>query len=289
MTRFQRLMALHRLSAPEGGGEGGSGGGEGRTPEQIAADEAAAAAAKAKKGGEGDDGNGGGEGKKAPTDEEARLLKDIMAKKKENARLKEEKEALEKRFEGIDPEEVRKLLQDRSDAETRKLEEKGEWDRLKSQMVEGFNKERGTLTEQLENERKEKSELKSQIAELTVGAAFSQSKYLPEEVAMTPRKARVVYGPHFEFVDGAVVGYDKPAGQANRTMLVNSAGEPLDFDAALKSIVEADPDRDEILRSKMKTGASSSTAKNASKPIKHQVELSASEKVAKGLGDLLKA
>lgn len=296
MTRIQRLMMHHRLQAPEGGGDGGSTGGSGEggsgdegknKPDDGGDDEGNGANEGKDDKGKSDD--GGVDGKKGGmSDADAKLLKDIMAKKRENAALHEQLDEIKKRFDGIDPEEVRKILKEREDAEQRKLEEKGDWDRLKSQLVENFDKERKTLASQLEAERAEKSQLQQQIADLTVGSAFSQSKFIGEELTLTRNKARAVYGAHFEFVDGKLIGYDKPAGAKERTMLIDSAGEPLGFDEALKSIVEADPDRDEIVRSKMKSGAGSNSDKNTGKPKTPVSELTAQEKVAKGMGEFLK-
>ncbi|WP_323016470.1 DUF6651 domain-containing protein [Castellaniella sp.] len=227
-------------------------------------------------------------GKHKPTDEEAKLLKDVMAKKRENERLTTELATLKKEFDGIDANAVRKILQERQDAETRKLEEKGEWERLKGQMVDGFNKERETLSADLASKKTQNEALQKQIADLTVGSAFSQSKFVSDEIPMPVSKARVVFGSHFEFVDGKVVGYDKPAGAAERTMLVDSSGNPLDFDAALEAIVDADPDRDSLRYSKMKDGAGSRTAPKTKKPVAPAKELSAIEKVQQGLDAFLK-
>ena len=222
-------------------------------------------------GGEGGEGDAGSKGEKPPkiSDTEAQLLKEVMAKK---AALKEANSALEaatsrlKEFDGLDPKEIKALLQAKKDAETKQLEAKGEWDRLKAQMAEEHTRDRATLEGKLTEVQSENQKLLKQIAELTVGSAFSQSKFIAEEMALTPAKARVVYGTHFETVDGQVVAYDKPAGSATRTMLVDAQGEPLGFEAALRKIVDADPERDQVLRSKRRQGAGSNTSPKAGAP-----------------------
>ena len=83
---------------------------------------------------------------------------------------------------------------------------------------------------------------------------------------MPVSKARVLYGTHFEFKDGAIVAYDKPAGSAERNILVDAKGDPLSFEAAIKKIVEADPDKDQLLKSKIKPGAGSKTTSKAAAP-----------------------
>ena len=135
-----------------------------------------------------------------------------------------------KAFEGIDPVEVRKMIQERQDAEKAELERRGEFDKVKSQMVEEHRKaldalktELGTKVTTLESEN---ANLRSSTVELTVGRAFGDSAFV-RELTVPASKARILYGAHFEVKDGKVVGFDKPAGQANRTILVDGSGEPV--------------------------------------------------------------
>jgi len=251
MSAVLRKMLGQRglLMDVETGGEGsGGGGGEdaAAAAEVAAAAEAAAAAAQSK-----------------ISDSEAKLLKEVMDKKnalkKANADLEVAASKL-KEFEGLDAKEIRALIQQKKDAENQQLEAKGEWDRLKAQMAEEHTREKGALKEQYTSAQAENLTLKQQIAELTVGSAFAQSQFIATELALASNKARVVYGPHFETVDGQVIAYDKPAGAAARTMLVDAQGEALGFEAALRKIVDADPDRESLMRSKIKQGAGSKTA-----------------------------
>ncbi len=240
-----------------GGGSGGAGGAGG--------DEGGAEGGSDDKGGTSDD--KGGESK--PTDAEAKLLKEVMDKK---SKIKAQESTINelqsklKEFDGIDLQSVRELLSAKKDEETRKLEEKGQWDSLKKQMVEEFGKEKGTLIADLEQTRGEVNSLKGLIAELTVGNAFTASQFIKEDMTMPVSKARVLYGTHFEFKDGVVVAYDKPAGSAERNILVDAKGDPLSFEAAIKKIVEADPDKDQLLKSKIKPGAGSKTTSKAAAP-----------------------
>ncbi len=54
-----------------------------------------------------------------------------------------------------------------------------------------------------------------------------------------------------------------PWASFERTKLVDSKGENLSFEAALKKLVDADPDRESIVRSKLAQGANSKTNTNA--------------------------
>lgn len=255
-----------------GGGEGNPGGGEG---------------------GAGGEGNPGGDGKRKPTDEEAKLLKEVMqlkdASKTANdaaaqatAEVQRLKDQL-KNYEGIDAVKVRELLKAAEEDERKKLEAKGEYDRLIKQMGERHAEELKRAQEEREAERESAKSLRAQIADITVGGAFSNSPFVREDLTLTPAKARVVYGAHFEFSEGKVIGYDKPAGASDRTPLVDSTGKPLSFDEALKAIVEADPDKDQLLRSKMKAGAGSGGTAKPPKKGADEKNLTGIERIAKGL------
>ena len=242
-----------------GSGEGGAKGGEGGTKGGEGG-EGGSGAGGAGEGGEGGEGKGGEGGK--PSDAEAKLIKEVMEKKTKLKAAETQVGELQARlaqFDGIDPEAVRALLKQQKDAEIAQLEAKGEWGRLKEQMVAQHTQEVGTVKEQLTASQAEVTRLQGVIAELTVGNAFASSQFIKEDLTLPTSKVRVFYGNHFEFKDGQVVAFDKPAGAAERTMLVDAKGEPLKFEDALKKIVDGDPDRDQILKSKMKAGAGSKT------------------------------
>lgn len=264
------------------------------TPEEIAAQQAAAEKAAAEKAAaekaaaekaaaekaelEGKSGTG-------PSDEEARLLKENMAKKEQLRKAQEEIAALKKSVEGLDLEEVRKLVADRKTAEEKALEAKGDYERLKQRMAEEHQKEVKTLKEQLEALQGEKSKLAGTINDLTVGTQFSQSQFISGELTLTPAKARVIYGDYFDVEDGKIVGYDKPRGAAGRTALVDQYGSAVPFDAALRKIVEADPEKDHLLKSKVKIGAGSDS-KKASGDVQKETSGDSMSKIAAGLKGL---
>lgn len=265
------------------GAEGGDNGGDTGGDTGGAGDDAG----DGEGGGSDDDGNdddGGEQGNKKPTDSEAKLLKESMKRKEllKKAQLELEKAQKElKKFEGIDLNKVQELMKAAKDAETKKLEEKGQWDALKAQMVEQHKAE----VERVQNQVKELQDAlgskESVINKLTIGHAFDSSKFISEELTLTPSKARIVYGEHFDIVDGELVAFDKPRGAQNRTQLVDSNGDVLGFEAALKKIVDGDPDRDSIVRSKAKQGADSKTITGKKPPA--NVEVHGREKIAAAL------
>jgi hypothetical protein len=205
---------------------------------------------------------------KAAAAEKADLLREVMDKKEKLKLASKEaadaKKALEA-YEGVDPAKVKDLLRKEIEAERVAAEAKGDFDRVKTMMVEEHQKELSKIQAELEAERTNRRSDMGLIDELTIGNSFGNSDFIREDLTISPSKARRLYGDHFERQGGVVVAYDKPAGEANRTLLVNSKGEALSFDEALNRIVEADPDKKGILKSKAKAGAASSTSIDKSK------------------------
>jgi hypothetical protein len=289
-THFLEKRNITLEEAGSDGGKGGTGTGSsgdgdaGKTGEEGGEGDSKAG----EEGGAGKGGDEGGKGK--PSDETAKLLKEVMEKK---AKIKELQDAAKaaadklKEFDGIDPKAVKEILAERKSAEERKLAEAGHWDALKKQMNDAHTAEIDKLKAETTTERLAREALENKIAELTVGNSFGTSAFIREEMALTPSKARIVYGSHFEFDGERVVGYDKPAGSKDRVQLVDGKGDPLSFEQALKKLVEADPDRDQLLRSKKSTGAGSRSEEKG-KPASKTTELSAREKIAAGLKGGLK-
>lgn len=211
-------------------------------------------------------------------------MKKKEALDKTNADLAAAREAL-KQFEGIDPVAVKKLLNDQKTAEEKALAAAGDWERLKTRMAEEHSREITALQAQLAEANSKISNTVSTINDLSVGTQFSQSKFIIEEMTLTPAKARVIYGDHFDVEDGKVVGYDKPKGAANRTAMVDQYGNPVSFEEALKKIVEADPEKDELLKSKIKPGAGSESKKPAGN-AKPEANVDGISKIASGLKGL---
>lgn len=294
-------MKLHKLL--DKAGEGGSDtGGTGTTPGAEGGTETSASTKEGGEGGEksGDDGKGtesGDAGKGGMSDSDAKLLKELMAQKNRAKELAAELEGAKKRlsdFDGVDPAKARKLLADEEEAARKAAEARGEYDRLLAQMGERHQAEQAALNGRLSEAQTTVSALQKEIAELTVGSAFSGSAFVNSDLTLTATKARVIYGSHFEYKDGKVVGYDKPAGASDRTMLVSSTGEALSFDEALRALVEKDPDRDRLLRGKAKAGAGSATVTKGAKAATELAEKSAESKltgaakIAAGLKKLAK-
>ena len=255
--------------SPENGGEGGGGGGDNEAAKKAAEEAAKKAAEEAAK-------------KTSPTDAEAALLKENMQKKEALRKAQEELAAFKKQFEGIDPEAVRKILSEQKDAETKALEAKGDYERLKQRMAEEHGKEVTSLKEQIAALQGEIGKAVGTINELSIGGHFGQSSFIANELTMPASKARALYADHFDLVEGKVVGYDKPRGASGRTALVDQYGNAVSFDDAMRKIVDADPEKDYLLRSKTKGGASSDSRKSSGQANK-EVPEGGIDRIAAGL------
>lgn len=295
---LRQMMGQARLmdAAGEGGDTGGgAGGGSGGAPAGGEGGAGGAGDGKGESGGEGGQGGQGDPAGKKPSDEEARLLKENMKKKEQIEKLGKDLEAAKAVLGQLDElgglDNIKALVQKQKDDETKALEAKGEWERLKERMAGEHKTAVKGLEDTIADLRNQLAAKDSQIVELSIGTQFSQSQFIASELTLTPSKARVVYGDYFDVVDGQVVGYDKPRGAANRTAIVDASGEPVAFEAALKKIVESDPDRDHLIKAKVKSGAGSdnrapaSAAREAVQRRQEQAKTGVS-RIAAGLGKL---
>ncbi|QFZ84615.1 hypothetical protein GFK26_18485 [Variovorax paradoxus] len=294
MTRIQRLMRLHRLMdaagehGSDGGGAGTGGDGQGEGSGEGAEGQGEGDGQGDPKGGEGE----GNKGATKPSDAEAKLLKEVMDKKRAletaNTQLAQVNERLAQ-FEGIDAAKVRELLKEKEEQERTQAEARGDYEKLKKQMADSHAAEKTTLQSTIEAAQASISGLQKQIADLTVGGAFSASTFIAEDLTLPVSKARALYGSHFEFKDGVVVAYDKPASSADRAPLVDAAGTPLSFDDAFRKIVDADPDKDQLYRSKVKPGAGSTTTKTTkAQRVERDDNVTGTDRIALGLKNLAK-
>ena len=191
------------------------------------------------------------------SEDAAKLLKEVMALK---AKLKEKDsavKAIEEKYSGIDLEAAREALKAAEEAEHKELERKGEYERLLAKQ-----KEKADALIEAERTRAKEIEEKLQAAmkavdELSLGNAFAHSKFIQEKLALTPNKTRALYAQHFEVEDGKLVAYDKPKGAADRTPLISATGEALSFDEAIAEIINADPDKEYLLKTESRAGAGS--------------------------------
>lgn len=296
MSKFTRNFLARYMSEASDGADGSASGGSlsdnssdaGNVVNSVS-DANNTSGDTGKKAGEQSKTSGESDSKGKLSDEEARLLKEVMKKKesldKTQSELAQAKEQL-KKFEGIDADSVRALLKERESAEKQQLEAKGDWERLKQRMAEEHAKEIDSLKNSVTENQTNLQKALSTINELSVGTQFSQSKLISEELTLTPSKARVIYGDYFDVVDGKVIGYDKPKGAENRTAIVDQYGNNVGFDEALRKVVESDPDKDFLFKSKAKPGAGSDSNKPTGRQDNKASELDGIGRIAAGLKTL---
>lgn len=205
-----------------------------------------------------------GEPSKKPNDTEAELLRDVMKFKDKYRTVQEEADKLKSEFSefksalgDLDVDAIKSLAEEQANREKADLEKKGEYDRIVEQMREKNKEKEESYKTQIQELTQKLSEATGQIDDLTIGRQFSDSVFLREESALPPSIARTTFGKHFEMKDGALVGYDKPAGATERTPLVDDSGNPLGFDDAIKALYSGHPESKTLFKSKMKPGANS--------------------------------
>lgn len=140
-------------------------------------------------------------------------------------------------------------------ADEAKLRKEGDFEALRLRMAEEHDRklaESKTRTTELQDLV---NKLNADVSVMALGAAFAASKFVGDETVFSASKAQKIYGDHFDIEAGSLVGYDKPRGAERRTKVVDARGEPLPFDDVMRRLVEADADRDQVLRASQKPGS----------------------------------
>lgn len=197
-----------------------------------------------------------------------------------------------KKYEGIDPavakENARKVADAEAaarEAEKKQAEAEGNFERLRELQNEEHEAALAALRAERDEARQELTNARTEAQKAKVTSAFAASTFFGKETILTAAKAEKLYGDHVEIENGVTVVYDAPKDAAKRTKIMDSRGNAIPFDAAMQKIVEADPDKDNLLRSKIVPGGNTKTVQNDSKT---QAAQSADRlgRLAAGLGKL---
>ena len=107
------------------------------------------------------------------------------------------------------------------------------------------------MQEKIDAANAEAGKWKTALYDSELGRRFAESKFIAENMLISPAHARKIYGDRFEFEDGRPVAKD-----ASGSLIYSSSkpGEPADFDEAFAAIVNADPAKDQILKGRGQTG-----------------------------------
>lgn len=217
------------------------------------------------------------------SDTEAKAIKELM-KWKEKAKLMEaEKAELEKKYGSVDLDAAKEALRKAEEAERKELEKKGEYERLLAKQREQAQAEIEAARKRAEEFEKKLTDTLGAVNELSLSNAFANSKFIQEQLTLTPTKTKALYGSHFDIEEGKLIAYDKPKGTPDRTPLVDALGRNVSFEDAITQIINADPDKDTLLKDHRKAGAGSKG--NQADHRKIDSPLDSVSKIAKGLSN----
>ncbi len=200
--------------------------------------------------------------KKAGGDDEVAELKAKLA----------ELQGIADRYSGIDPEKakadaakVEAAEKAALEAEKAKAKAEGDFEKLReiqnqeSAAIVAAEKEARAAAE------KERDEARAELSRARIETAFANSKFLQDDTILSGPKAQRLFADYVEDEGGKVVVYDKPRGEAKRAKVMDAKGNPLPFNDAIAKVINADPDKDALLKTKLKPGGSSTTTDGKSK------------------------
>lgn len=122
--------------------------------------------------------------------------------------------------------------------------------------------------EQIKTLETERDRYRQDLYTEKVGGSFSRSKFIAEKVAVPGDMVQAMFGRQFKVEDGKIVGYD-PSG--NKIYSRTRPGEIADFDEAIETLVDAYPNREQILKGSGSSGSgargSNGTGANGAKTI----------------------
>jgi hypothetical protein len=143
-----------------------------------------------------------------------------------------------------DPAEVTSLVEKAKKVEAKKLIDAGDVDKYNAERDRGWQ-------EKVDAETKRATALETALFEEKVGAKFGTSKFVKDKLIVAPLSARQLFGSNFKLENGEAIGY------LNGTKITSREkfGEPAGFDEALEIIVQAHPEKDNLMRSAAGNGS----------------------------------
>lgn len=208
-------------------------------------------------------------GEEAPFDVDQKMTR-IARLNSENQRRRETEEetstqlaALQKEYDGYDPETAKKNAEIVASLKDRKLLDavmkgNGESSTFGPDELEAAKRDVKDGMQKLIDGRDETIAAKdAKIRQLTVSQRFSGSKWFAGEAPLTvlpPDIAESRFGAHFEPNGDGVIGYYD---LEHKTPIYSQSdpGEPADFDEAVGALIETYPNKDHILRARNASGS----------------------------------
>lgn len=155
-----------------------------------------------------------------------------------------------KAFDGIDASLAAQALDTVSKLDQKKLIDAGEVDKVRSEITKNWE---GKLTES----QAQVQALQQQLHGELIGGSFARSKVIAEKLAIPADLVQAAFGSAFKVENGRIVAYDK---QGQVIYSKANPSEHAGFDEALSILVDAYPNKDQILRG---SGANGSGAGNS--------------------------
>lgn len=188
------------------------------------------------------------DGKEIPFDapQATQKIAQLNAEAKQHRLAKEEAETKLKTFEGIDdPAAAIKALATVKNYEDKKLIDAGEAEKVKAEAIKVYE---GKVAEA--NAKAEK--LQGQLHAELIGGSFARSKFVAEKLAIPVDVAQAFFGKHFSIDEnGKMLAKDS---NGNEIFSRVQAGERAGFEEALETLVNAYPNRDQILKGSQSSG-----------------------------------
>lgn len=152
-------------------------------------------------------------------------------------------------FDGIDVEKAKAALATVANLDQSKLIEAGKVDELKAGLIKANEEATKKLIEThnaaLEAEKKRVAELESAFYSEKVGGAFARSKFISDKIAVPAAMMQATFGANFKVEDGKIIPY---GADGNRLFSRSKHGEVADFEEGLEILVDAFPNRDQIMK-----------------------------------------
>ena len=159
---------------------------------------------------------------------------------------------------------------------------------IKSQITTAYEEKIKSLTNEslskLSNYEKLIQQKQGQINQLMISDKFNSSPFIKEKLTLPPRVAKKYFADNFkvETIDGEL----KTVGYLNGEQIYSkeNIGELADFNEALKIMVDSDPDKDDFIKTDIKSGSGGGeTQKSVKSP---EPELKGINAIAAGLREL---
>lgn len=216
------------------------------------------------------------DGKELPFDASAAMQKigTLNAEAKQHREAKEAAESKLKAFDGIDDVALaKKAVETMKHLDDKKLIDAGEAEKVKSEAIKLYE-------EKLAAAEAEKVKIQQQFHSELIGGSFARSKVIADKLAIPVEVAQAFFGRHFAISDeGQVIAKDA---HGNEIYSRVTPGAKANFDEALETLIDAYPNKANILKGSGSSGGhgSASGAGNNGAPSSYTECKTDAEKVA---------